>query len=160
MQCPGLELILGIADHGSPLTENQDAVTALAQIRPPVKAQAAALGMTLHPADKLTPSHTGRFGQICPNVNRRIRILASTDASLQSPAERHRAMTWAQRLQRVFKLDFESCEGQVRVIASLEDPLVIAKILSHLKRQQQPSVTTVPPLPARGPPRQGVLELS
>jgi hypothetical protein len=72
-------------------------------------------------------------------------------------------MTWAQRLQRVFKLDFESCEsceGQVRVIASLEDPLVIAKILSHLKRQQQPSVTTVPPLPARGPPRQGVLELS
>ena len=34
-----------------------------------------------------------------------------------------------------------------------------AKILSHRERQQ-PSVTTVPPLPARGPPRQGLLELS
>ena len=72
-------------------------------------------------------------------------------------------MSWAQRLKRVFKLDLESCEGcggQVRVIACLEDPLVIAKILSHLERQPQPSVTTVPPLPARGPPRQGVLERS
>ncbi len=81
----------------------------------------------------------------------------------QSPAERHRAMTWAQRLKRVFKLDLQSCEGcggQVRVIACIEDPGVIAKILSHRERQPQPSVTTVPPLPARGPPRQGVLELS
>jgi hypothetical protein len=72
-------------------------------------------------------------------------------------------MTWAQRLKRVFKLDLESCEGcggQVRVIACIEDPGVIAKILSHLGQQQRPSVTTVPPLPARGPPRQGVLELS
>ncbi len=66
------------------------------------------------------------------------------------------------RLKRVFKLDLESCEGcggQVRVIACIEDPGVIAKILAHLE-QPQPSVTTVPPLPARGPPRQGLLELS
>jgi hypothetical protein len=72
-------------------------------------------------------------------------------------------MSWAQRLKRVFKLDLESgegCGGQVRVIACLEDPLVIAKILSHLDRQPPPSASTVPPLPARGPPRQGVLELS
>ena len=40
-----------------------------------------------------------------------------------------------------------------------EDAGVIGKILAHLERQH-PSVTTVPPLPARGPPRQGVLELS
>jgi hypothetical protein len=40
-------------------------------------------------------------------------------------AERHRAMSWAQRLKRVFKLDLQSCEGcggQVRVIACIEDP--------------------------------------
>jgi hypothetical protein len=45
-----------------------------------------------------------------------------------TPAERHRAMRWAQRLKRVFKLDLQSCEGcggQVRVIACLEDPLVM-----------------------------------
>jgi hypothetical protein len=83
-------------------------------------------------------------------------------AANQTPTERHRAMSWAQRLKRVFKLDLESCEGcggQVRVIACIEDAGVIAKILAHLE-QQQPSVTTVPPLPARGPPRQGLLELS
>jgi hypothetical protein len=71
-------------------------------------------------------------------------------------------MSWAQRLKRVFKLDLESCEGcggQARVIACIEDPLVIAKILSH-REQQPPSVSTVPPLPARGPARLGVLASS
>ena len=79
----------------------------------------------------------------------------------RSSAEKHRAMSWAQRLKRVFKLDLESCAGcggQVRVIACIEDAGVIGKILAHLERQH-PSVTTVPPLPARGPPRQGALEL-
>lgn len=60
---------------------------------------------------------------------------ALTDA--RTPAERHRAMTWAQRLKRVFRLDLESCEGcggPVRVIAGIEDPLVIASILAHLDR--------------------------
>ncbi len=75
--------------------------------------------------------------------------------------ERHRAMSWAQRRSRVFKLDLASCEGcggQVRVIACLEDPVVIGKILAHLAPQRPTSVSTVPPLPPRGPPRQGVLE--
>ena len=42
----------------------------------------------------------------------------------RTPAERHRAMSWAQRLKRVFQLDPSSCEGcggQVRVIACVED---------------------------------------
>jgi hypothetical protein len=45
------------------------------------------------------------------------------------------AQTWAQRLKRVFTIDIEKCEkcgGKVRVIASIEDPEVIAKILKHL----------------------------
>ena len=48
-------------------------------------------------------------------------------------------MTWAQRLNRVFKLDLSSCEtcgGQVRAIASVEDPLVIGKILAHLEARR------------------------
>lgn len=28
----------------------------------------------------------------------------------QTPAERHRAMSWAQRLKRVFQIDIERCE--------------------------------------------------
>jgi hypothetical protein len=49
-------------------------------------------------------------------------------ADTRTPAERHRAMSWAQRLKRVFKLDLGSCEGcggQVRVVACIEDPAVI-----------------------------------
>ena len=58
-----------------------------------------------------------------------------------------------------WKVSVEPAAVQVRVIACTEDPGVIAKILAHRERQH-PSVTTVPPLPARGSPRQGVLELS
>jgi hypothetical protein len=57
-------------------------------------------------------------------------------ADTRTPAERHRALSWAQRLKRVFKLDLQSCEGcggQVRVIACIEAPLVIGKILAHLE---------------------------
>jgi len=53
-------------------------------------------------------------------------------------------MTWAdgrpaQRLKRVFSIDIEKCEkcgGPVRVIASIEDPNVIEKILKHLGLDQ------------------------
>jgi hypothetical protein len=44
-------------------------------------------------------------------------------------------MTWAQRLKRVFAIEIEKCEkcgGPVRIIASIEDPDVIHKILKHL----------------------------
>ena len=45
------------------------------------------------------------------------------------------SMTWAQRLKRVFAIDIETCEkcqGKVKVIACIEDPAVIKKILTHL----------------------------
>ena len=44
-------------------------------------------------------------------------------------------MTWAQRLKRVFIIDIEtcpSCGGAVQIIARVEDPVVIEKILTHL----------------------------
>ena len=44
-------------------------------------------------------------------------------------------MSWAQRLKRVFPIDIETCErcgGQVKIIASLSDPALIARILAHL----------------------------
>ena len=68
----------------------------------------------------------------------------ATTAATRTPAERHRAMSWAQRLKRVFKLDLAGCEncgGQMRVIACIEDPAVIGRILAHLE--------------ARGPQRAG-----
>jgi len=52
--------------------------------------------------------------------------------------ERHRAMTWMQRLKRVFNVDIEvreHCGGHVKVIASIEGPEVIEQILRHLKQK-------------------------
>jgi hypothetical protein len=63
------------------------------------------------------------------------RSSGTTAAATRTPAERHRAMSWAQRLKRVFNLDLAGCEncgGQVRVLACVEDPAVIGKILEHL----------------------------
>ena len=46
-------------------------------------------------------------------------------------------------LKRVFDIDIERCEcaGRLKIIAAIEDPGVIVRILSHLG------------LPARAPPR-------
>jgi hypothetical protein len=47
-------------------------------------------------------------------------------------------MTWAQRLKRVFGIDVETCRvcgGAARVIACLEDPVVIKKILTHVEKK-------------------------
>ena len=54
-------------------------------------------------------------------------------------------MSWAQRLKRVFRIDFETCEGcggAVKVIAGIEDPLVIEKILAHLEEADPHSVVS------------------
>ena len=48
-------------------------------------------------------------------------------------------MTWAQRLKRVFKSDieiFDTCGGQMKVIASIEELAVIKRLLAHLENGQ------------------------
>ena len=45
-------------------------------------------------------------------------------------------MSWAQRLKRVFAIDIETCSvcgGSMKVIAAIEDLVVIKKILTHLR---------------------------
>jgi ribosomal protein S27E len=54
----------------------------------------------------------------------------------KTPEQRHKAMTWAQRLKRVFNIDVSiclKCGGEAKVIASIEDKVVIDKILQHLQ---------------------------
>jgi len=58
----------------------------------------------------------------------------------RSPVEQYAAMNWAQRLKRVFNIDMsicEACGGTVKVIASIEDPVVIKQILTHLQRKAE-----------------------
>ena len=72
----------------------------------------------------------------------------------RTPAERRASMTWAQRLKRVFGIDIETCPacgGAVKVIACIEDPVVIKRILDHLK--QKADANEPRPLPeSRAPP--------
>ncbi len=53
-------------------------------------------------------------------------------------------LSWAQLLKRVFAIDLTTCPqcgGPLTILAAIEDPTVIAKILAHLG------------LPTRAPPR-------
>lgn len=86
----------------------------------------------------------------------------TTGATERTPAERHRAMSWAQRLKRVFRIDIERCErcgGKVRIIASIEDPAVAGRILAHLEQRASAPAGLIPAQGPRAPPGQGALDL-
>jgi hypothetical protein len=64
------------------------------------------------------------------------------------------SMAWAQRLKRVFNIDIEICEkcgGDVRIIATIEDLIVIGKILTHLNDKVSSVAITLLP-ECRAPP--------
>jgi len=64
--------------------------------------------------------------------------IANTE--VRSPAERRVAMSWAQRLKRVFNIDMEvcgRCGGSVKVIACVEERNIIDRILAHLREKEQ-----------------------
>ncbi len=61
-------------------------------------------------------------------------------------------MTWAQRLKRAFNIDIrvcEACGGQARVVACIDDPVIINNILNHLQSKSDPFLWPV----NRAPPR-------
>ena len=73
--------------------------------------------------------------QITPAGRGKGRKRATANTQERTFAEQHAAMTWAQRLKRVFNIDVATCEhcgSAARVIACIEDPDVIDKILTHL----------------------------
>jgi len=60
------------------------------------------------------------------------------------PAHAAARLSWARLLKRVFDIDIEhcpACGGTLKIIAAIEEPAVIVRILTHLG------------LPARAPPR-------
>ena len=71
-----------------------------------------------------------------------------------TPGEGHAAMSWAQRFKRVFNIDIQACSkcgGAVRVIACIQDPAVIDKILTHLQEKVVPGPKDLLPQ-SRAPP--------
>jgi hypothetical protein len=83
-------------------------------------------------------------GVFAPNSHLRAQVVPgrrngnkakAPDAQDPAPAERRASMTWAQRLKRVFHIDIETCRHcgrAVKIIACIEDPVVIKTILDHL----------------------------
>jgi hypothetical protein len=51
----------------------------------------------------------------------------------------------------------DRCQGRLRVIASIEEPEVIARILAHRQRECVAAEPELAPVGARAPPRQGRL---
>ena len=98
--------------------------------------------------------HLIRFhGVLAPNATLRSQIvpgeatpetdIASRDDDPPSASPRAR-MSWAQLLKRVFAIDITTCPqcgGPLTLLAAIEDPTVIGKILNHLG------------LPTRAPPK-------
>ena len=96
------------------------------------------------PRDNLTRFH----GVFVPNSKHRVWVTparrgkgspkSAADQDEKTPAQPHVAMSWAQRLKRVFNIDVKTCRvcgAAARVIACIEDPAVISKILKHLQEQ-------------------------
>ena len=80
-------------------------------------------------------------------------------AGTERSVPKHVSMTWAQRLKRVFAIEIETCRrcgGKLRVIASIEDPALIERILAHLQQRTQAEQPRSP-LAARAPPPQSPL---
>ncbi len=122
---------------------------------------------------------TRYHGVLAPNSKYRSRVTparrgkgkkvsAGDETPQQTPAERRASMTpdqvrgrlWAQRLKRVFNIDIETCSecgGDVRIIASIEDPVVIRKILAHLDEKTPSAGTRLLPQ-CRAPPPTGLFE--
>jgi len=102
----------------------------------------------------LAPNHRWR-GEVTP-AKRGKALKTCANAEVRTPAECHAAMTWAQRLKRVFNIDIEVCSrcgGSVKVIACIEEQDVIDRILAHLreKEQEAPARPLLVP-PTRAPP--------
>jgi pyruvate/2-oxoglutarate dehydrogenase complex dihydrolipoamide acyltransferase (E2) component len=135
--------------------EPLDLMARLAALVPPPRMHLTRFHGVFAPHSKLraavTPAHRGVGAPKQP--------VASADEE-KPPTPRHVAMNWARRLKRVFGIDIEACVrcgGKLKVIASIEEPQVIAKILAHLQHSAPDQYQPELPLGARAPPQQSRL---
>ena len=135
--------------------EPLDLMARLAALVPPPRMHLTRFHGVFAPHSKwraaVTPAHRG-MGAATP----------STDSAApgQPATPRHVAMSWARRLKRVFGIQIERCSGcggALKIIASIEEPQLIAKILAYLERTAPDQTLTELPLGARAPPVQSRL---
>jgi hypothetical protein len=88
-------------------------------------------------------AHLVRYhGLLAPNASHRHLVLPppppepAHDTAEAAGSRPRAAMSWAQRMRRVFAIDISRCPrcgGQLRVIAVITDPRVIMAILAHIE---------------------------
>ena len=94
-------------------------------------------------------------GVLAPNAKLRGALIPQPEQSDNAPEHEHAhgqaaRMSWARLLKRVIDMDVERCayDGQLKILAATEEPVVIVRILTHLG------------LPPRAPPRAAAREFS
>ncbi|MEE4217797.1 MAG: transposase [Xanthomonadales bacterium] len=93
-------------------------------------------------------------GVFAPNFKHHERIVPQRSNRTVESDKPTAPMSWMQRLKRVFAIDIETCPecgGKLRVIACIEDPPLIAKILGHVQRRETLSTNTPRAPPERFP---------
>jgi hypothetical protein len=135
--------------------EPLDLMARLAALVPPPRMHLTRFHGVLAPHSKLraavTPAHRGT------GAPKQVKMAGEQE---QPATPRHVAMNWARRLKRVFGIEIESCSrcgGKLAIIASIEEPQVIAKILAHLQQTAPEQYQNELPLGARAPPQQSSL---
>ena len=99
--------------------------------------------------------HLIRFhGVLAPNAKLRSQVVpvpaqqtTTGEGDCEHAHSKPLRMTWARLLKRVFDIDIEQCQcgGKLKLIAIIEEPAVIEKILKHIGLDPQPP----PRAPAR-----------
>ena len=80
---------------------------------------------------------------------------AKRAAEAERPASKAMRMRWARRLKRVLGIEIEQCVrcgGRLKVLASIEEPELIERILAHRRERGEEAAPTAS-LGARAPPQ-------
>ena len=135
-----------------------DFIARLAALVPPPRRHLTRYHRVLAPQSSLraliTPAGRGKGSQRTAST---AQGAEQSERSEQSGLPRHVALRWAQRLKRVFGIEIEACVrcgARLKIVASIEDPGVIARMLAHRDRASDRAQPQRALHAARAPPRQ------
>jgi hypothetical protein len=132
--------------------ERSDFIAKLAALVPAPRAHLARYHGVLAPAAEwrplIVPKPDVQFGpcaNLCARPESAPAVESEPETATSAPPPRRKNYSWSELLRRVFDIDVlicERCSGRVRVIAAIEEPKTIQKILNHLGLPSKPPPIT------------------